>query len=77
MYRHVAPEETASPSTGKMVIDGNLAVRISLGTYKIFYESGSEEMMWRVRGREEEKEIRERAQVREEQRRGKARGIYS
>ena len=46
-----------------------LGVRVSLGTYRIFYEGGKEDYMVRRRGEGEERELRRRAAAREEERR--------
>lgn len=46
-----------------------LAVRVSLGTYKLFYESGTEDTFWRVHSRSTLEVLRERAQARDEDRR--------
>lgn len=49
--------------------EGELGIRISLGTYKLFHESGTEWSLVRRRGEEEEKMLKERAGEREEERR--------
>ncbi|KAF8274279.1 hypothetical protein EI94DRAFT_1768822 [Lactarius quietus] len=49
--------------------EGEMGIRISLGTYRVFHESGTEWTMTRSRGREEEKLLEERARQREEERR--------
>ncbi|KXN88887.1 Paired amphipathic helix protein pst1 [Leucoagaricus sp. SymC.cos] len=45
-----------------------MKIRVDLRTYKLVYEAGGEEVVWRGTDREEE-ELRERARVREEERR--------
>lgn len=45
-----------------------LKIRVDLRTYKLVYEAGGEESIWREMDKEEEV-IRERARVREEERR--------
>lgn len=49
--------------------EGELGIRISLGTYKLFYESGREWSIRRRRGEEEERILGDRARQREEERR--------
>lgn len=48
--------------------DSWMKIRVDLRTYKLVYEAGGEEGMWRGVDREEEV-LRERARVREEERR--------
>ena len=50
-------------------IEGELGIRISLGTYKLFHEGGTEWGMVRRRGQEEERVLKERGRQREEDRR--------
>ncbi|KAH8992416.1 hypothetical protein EDB92DRAFT_1857823 [Lactarius akahatsu] len=50
-------------------MEGELGIRISLGTYRLFHESGTEWTLTRSRGREEERMLKERARQREEDRR--------
>ena len=57
------------------VAELQLSVRVSLGTYRIFYESGKEDFLMRVRGEEDEREMRRRATVREERRKNLCRWI--
>lgn len=45
-----------------------MRIRVSLGTYKMFYETGAEDWCVRPRSKEEERELRERAKLREEER---------
>jgi len=49
--------------------EGELGIRISLGTYKLFHESGTEWSVVRQRGEEEERILKDRAGQREEDRR--------
>jgi paired amphipathic helix protein Sin3a len=49
-----------------------LAVRISLGTYKLFYEAGTEDAMWREYQSGELDGLKERARARDEDRRRSA-----
>ncbi|KAG1757835.1 hypothetical protein EDB19DRAFT_1624058 [Suillus lakei] len=64
LRRHITIDESprGTPSWDSM------SIRVSLGTYKMFYESGAEDVYVRPRSREEEKELGERAKVREEER---------
>ena len=52
-----------------VVTDSRLSVRVSLGTYRLFYESGSEDVLVRARGEAEVQELSRRASAREEMRR--------
>ena len=45
-----------------------LGVRVSLGTYRLFFEAGQEDWLVRVREEEEERVLRRRAGAREEER---------
>ena len=47
----------------------HLKIRVSVPSYKLVYEHGSEEMIWRVRGRREEEGLRIQADARAEKRR--------
>lgn len=44
-----------------------MKIRVDLRTYKLVYEAGGQETMWRGADRDEE-ELRERARMREEER---------
>ncbi|OJA12336.1 hypothetical protein AZE42_02775 [Rhizopogon vesiculosus] len=46
----------------------SMRIRVSLGTYKMFYETGAEDSYVRPRSGEDERELRERAKLREEER---------
>jgi len=46
-----------------------MRIRISLCTYKLFYEADAEDALVRERGEEEERELTERARLRNEERR--------
>ncbi|KAF8846145.1 hypothetical protein BDN67DRAFT_986507 [Paxillus ammoniavirescens] len=46
----------------------DMSIRISLGTYKLFYEAGTEDVLVQTRGAEEEKELQERVRRRNEER---------
>jgi len=48
--------------------EGELGIRISLGTYRLFHESGTEWTMTRSRGQGEDKILKDRARQREEDR---------
>ena len=57
-------------STSSMVrSEGELGIRISLGSYKLFHESGTEWSVARRRGEEEERILKDRARQRDEDRR--------
>lgn len=45
-----------------------MRVRISLRTYKLLYEAGTEDVFVQRRSREEEKEVEERVRRRDEER---------
>lgn len=47
----------------------HMRVRISLPSYKLVYESGSEDVVWNGRSREAEAILKERSRSREEERR--------
>lgn len=64
--RYISTDET--PPRVQPEWEG-MQIRISLGTYKLFYEAGAEDALVCVRGEEEERELRERARVRNEERR--------
>ncbi|KAI0032163.1 hypothetical protein K488DRAFT_50553 [Vararia minispora EC-137] len=55
--------------SGAARAEGDLGIRISLGTYKLFYEGAAWECVSRVRGADEEALLVERAAAREEDRR--------
>jgi paired amphipathic helix protein Sin3a len=58
-----------SDDSSTALSEGELGIRISLGTYKLFHESGTEWRMVRRRGEEEEMILKDRAKQREEDRR--------
>ncbi|KDQ63138.1 hypothetical protein JAAARDRAFT_119201 [Jaapia argillacea MUCL 33604] len=58
----------ADDAPTKIVAENGVAMRISLGTYKVFYESGTEDFMRREGGAEEVRMLRERAAARHEER---------
>ncbi|KAG2154574.1 hypothetical protein DEU56DRAFT_769236 [Suillus clintonianus] len=64
LRRHLTIDESARGTSSW----DSMGIRVSLGTYKMFYESSAEDVYVRPRSREEEKELRERAKVREEER---------
>ena len=57
---------------GRRAVEGRtgrgLGVRVSLGTYRLFFEAGKEDFVVRVRGEDEERVLRRRAAAREEER---------
>jgi paired amphipathic helix protein Sin3a len=56
-------EDSTAWSTAK-----HMRVRISLPSYKVVYESGTDDLVLRSRSREEEEMLRERSWGREEER---------
>lgn len=50
------------------IIQNNIGIQISLGTYKLFYEAGTEDMLWRPRSEEEQASVEERGKVKHEER---------
>ncbi|KAG0702743.1 hypothetical protein DFH29DRAFT_920208 [Suillus ampliporus] len=64
LRRHMTMDESPRGSSSWDA----MSIRVSLGTYKIFYESSAEDVYVRWRSRDEEKELRERAKAREEDR---------
>ncbi|KAI0308364.1 hypothetical protein B0F90DRAFT_164360 [Multifurca ochricompacta] len=65
--RNLTSDESFNPNMIRS--EGEWGVRISLGTYKLFHESGTEWGVIRSREREEEKMLKERAKQKEEDRR--------
>ncbi|KZT30943.1 hypothetical protein NEOLEDRAFT_49300 [Neolentinus lepideus HHB14362 ss-1] len=65
--RRCLPEED-TPQSSHCVVQNNLAIRISLGTYKMFYEAGTEEFIWQRRSAADDKLLRERAAAKHEER---------
>jgi paired amphipathic helix protein Sin3a len=51
------------------VTQNNIGIQISLGTYKLFYEAGTEDVLWRPRSDGEQSSLDERAKTRHEERR--------
>ncbi|TFK56787.1 hypothetical protein OE88DRAFT_1620339 [Heliocybe sulcata] len=65
--RRCLPEED-TPQTGQSVVENRLAIRISLGTYKIFYEAGTEDFVWQRRTAADDKWLRDRVSAKHEER---------
>ncbi|EGO30319.1 hypothetical protein SERLADRAFT_444328 [Serpula lacrymans var. lacrymans S7.9] len=63
--RYITTDE--SPPCASRLWNG-MRIRISLGTYKLFYEGDSEDVLVRGRGAEEGEGLSERARVRQEER---------
>lgn len=61
-YRTVAADESP-PST-----KSDIGIQISLGTYKLFYEAGTEDFLWRQRPEVEQGIMDDRAKARHEER---------
>ncbi|EPQ60306.1 hypothetical protein GLOTRDRAFT_67792 [Gloeophyllum trabeum ATCC 11539] len=66
MKRCLPPDDT--PATDSCLVQNKMAIRISLGTYKIFYEAGTEDFIWQRRSAADDKLLRERAAARHEER---------
>ncbi|KAA1467807.1 hypothetical protein DENSPDRAFT_770847 [Dentipellis sp. KUC8613] len=66
---HLTPEDDDAAGASTVVVEGGLGVRVSLGSYKLFFEGESEESIWRERSAAELGALRERARAREEERR--------
>lgn len=65
LRRHISSEDPAGDQTRT---EGDLKVRISLGTYRLFYESGTEETVVRVRSADEQGTLEGEARARAEER---------
>lgn len=65
MFRNMSTDEIGNIGTGWDA----MRIRISLGTYKLFYEADGEDVLVRERGEEEERELMNRARLRHEERR--------
>jgi paired amphipathic helix protein Sin3a len=50
------------------VTQNNIGIQISLGTYKLFYEAGTEDILWRQRSEVEQSSLDDRANARHEER---------
>lgn len=66
-YRNMTGDETPLAATSN-----DIGIQISLGTYKLFYEAGTEDVLWRGRTGEEEGRVEERARKRHEERKQSA-----
>ena len=53
-----------------------MGVQVQRGTYKLMYERGREDVLWRTRGREGWRTLHERARGREEERRRRAGRLF-
>jgi paired amphipathic helix protein Sin3a len=73
IHRHLTSDEASMPCMVR--IEGELGIRISLGTYKLFHEGGTEWSTVRRRGQEEERVVKDRARQREEDRRRRLRAV--
>lgn len=62
-YRCITADETP-PSE----VHNDIGIQISLGTYKMFYEAGSEDVLWRRRSEAEETRVLERGRRLHEER---------
>jgi len=75
IHRHLTSDDALTPSMIRT--EGELGLRISLGTYKLFYEGGTEWSVVRRRGPEEERMLKDRARQREEDRRRRFSAVIS
>lgn len=66
LKRCVRANSDSIASTTK--IEGYMKIRVRLPTYKMVYESGSEDFLWRKRGAEEWRVLEERDRARKEER---------
>ncbi|KAI9057085.1 hypothetical protein FKP32DRAFT_1584352 [Trametes sanguinea] len=63
------PDGVEEGKDGEVRGEHGLRVQIQRGTYKLLYERGTEDVVWRRRGREGMRTLHERALAREEERR--------
>jgi len=59
---------TADESPPPCEMENDIGIQISLGTYKLFYEAGTEDVLWRPRSEGEQTRLDERARARHEER---------
>jgi hypothetical protein len=73
LHRHLPSGESAAAVDGGAV-SGGLKVRVSLGTYRLFFESGTEDTLVRIRSTDEQTVLEAKAVARAEERarRGRA-----
>ncbi|KAI6161445.1 hypothetical protein EDD17DRAFT_1587540 [Pisolithus thermaeus] len=64
LRKHASTDETPRVQPGW----DTMRIRISPGTYKLLYEAGAEDVLVQEHSEEEERELRERARVRNEER---------
>ncbi|KAH7886015.1 hypothetical protein F5I97DRAFT_1877064 [Phlebopus sp. FC_14] len=64
LRKHISSDESPRGLVGW----NDMSIRISLGTYKLFYEAGTEDVLVQRRSAEEERELRERVRARNEER---------
>ena len=63
-YRSITADESPPPCE----MQNDIGIQISLGTYKLFYEAGTEDVLWRPRSEGEQTRLDERARARHEER---------
>ena len=68
IYRNLH-EGGEEPGDGVVREDRDLGIQIQQSTYKIMYERGREDVLWRRRGAEQAEMLRQRAVAREDERR--------
>jgi len=51
------------------LMESNMTVRVSLGTYRLFFEGGSEDFILRRWGKDDGEVLEERAKAKQEERR--------
>ncbi|KAI0275262.1 hypothetical protein BC834DRAFT_840132 [Gloeopeniophorella convolvens] len=76
--RHLT-SSSSDDGSAAMRSEGGLGVRVSLGTYRLFFEAGSEWAVWRTRGAGSESAagLARRGQQREEERRRRLAGMLT
>lgn len=60
-HRNVTAEEMPSTKT-------EVGIQVSLGTFKLFYEAGSEDILWRERSEDVQNTLDERTSAKHEER---------
>jgi len=59
---------TTADESPLCITENNIGIQISLGTYKMFYEAGTEDALWRPKSDAEQSSLNERAKARDEER---------
>ncbi|CDO73182.1 hypothetical protein BN946_scf185007.g237 [Trametes cinnabarina] len=63
------PDGVEEGKDGEVLVENGMRVQIQRGTYKVRYERGTEDVLWRRRGHDGLRTLQERAVAREEERR--------